>query len=42
MSTTGVEYYDISKETWHKVNLKISITECIKLAVVSDLIYGVS
>ncbi|XP_022171365.1 kelch-like protein 3 isoform X1 [Myzus persicae] len=41
MSTVGVEYYDILKETWHKVKLKISITGCIKLTVVSDLIYGV-
>jgi len=42
MSSTGVEYYDILKETWHEVKFKISILENVKLTVVSDLIYGVS
>jgi len=42
MSTSGVEYYDIQSEKWQEVKFKISGTNNLKLAVVSDLIYGVS
>eukprot|EP00102_Acyrthosiphon_pisum_P023672 XP_016660882.1 PREDICTED: kelch-like protein 17 [Acyrthosiphon pisum] len=41
MSTRGVEYYDILSETWQEVKFKIKEVESLKLAVVSDLIYGV-
>lgn len=43
MSMTGVEYYDLIKESWHIVNFKIGKSmKFLRLAVVSDLIYGVS
>ncbi|CAI6349429.1 unnamed protein product [Macrosiphum euphorbiae] len=42
MSSSGVEYYDILSGEWQEVKLKITFeTEHLKLAVVSDLIYGV-
>jgi len=45
MSSSGVEYYDILSGKWQKVKLKLTTmsgTQDLKLAVVSDLIYGVS
>jgi len=42
MSNYGVEYYDMLSETWLEVKFKISGTVDLKLAIVSDLIYGVS
>jgi len=42
MSSSGSEYYDILSETWQEVKFKITETHILKLAVVSDLIYGVS
>lgn len=45
MSSSGVEYYDILSGKWQKVQFKIttmSETHDLKLAVDSDLIYGVS
>ncbi|XP_016656441.1 kelch-like protein 3 [Acyrthosiphon pisum] len=41
MSSSGSEYYDILSETWQEVKFKITETQNLKLAVVSDLIYGV-
>jgi len=42
MSGNGVEYYDVLSETWHEVKFRIPEIQDLKLAVVSDLIYGVS
>ncbi|XP_029348475.1 kelch-like protein 2 isoform X2 [Acyrthosiphon pisum] len=41
MSSSGSEYYNILSETWQEVKFKITETQNLKLAVVSDLIYGV-
>ncbi|CAI6371820.1 unnamed protein product [Macrosiphum euphorbiae] len=41
MSSSGSEYYDILSETWQEVKFKITGIHKIKLAVVSNLIYGV-